>query len=59
MFFDRYKVDDLIDTEKLMMESWESETYIEYRESVHPLIINLEDTSEEENDSHDWPVPLE
>jgi hypothetical protein len=59
MVFDRYKVDDLIGTEKLMMESWESETYIECREPVHPLIINLEDTSEEENDSRDWPVPLE
>jgi hypothetical protein len=47
-------------TEKLMMESWESETSIENRELVHPfIIINLEDTSEEENDSDDWPVPLE
>jgi hypothetical protein len=46
-------------TEKLMMESWESETSIESREPVHPLIINLEDTSEEENGSDDWPVPLE
>jgi hypothetical protein len=46
-------------TEKQMMESWESETSIENREPVHPLIINLDDTSEEENDSDDWPVPLE
>jgi hypothetical protein len=47
-------------TEKLMMESWELETSIENREPVHPLIIiNLEDTSEEENDPDDWPVPLE
>jgi hypothetical protein len=46
-------------TERLMKESWESETSIENREPVHPLIINLEDTSEEENDSDDWPVPLE
>jgi hypothetical protein len=45
--------------EKLMMESWESETSIENRETVHPRIVNLEDTSEEENDSDDWPVPLE
>jgi hypothetical protein len=45
-------------TEKLM-ESWEPETSIENREPVHPLIINLENTSEEENYSDDSPVPLE
>jgi hypothetical protein len=30
---------------------------VENREPVHPLIINLEETSEEENDSDVWSVP--
>jgi hypothetical protein len=46
-------------TEKLMEESWEAETFIENREPVDPLIISLEETSEEDNYSDDWPVPLE
>jgi hypothetical protein len=29
-----------------------------YRKLVHPLIISLEETSREENDSYGWPVPL-
>jgi hypothetical protein len=46
-------------TEKLIEESWEAETSIENRELVDPLIISPEETSEEENDSNDWQVPLE
>jgi hypothetical protein len=42
-----------------MKESWEAETSIENREPVDPLITSLEETSEEENDSDDWPAPLE
>jgi hypothetical protein len=46
-------------TETLMRESWETETSKENREPVDPLIISLEQISCEENDSNDWPVPLE
>jgi hypothetical protein len=46
-------------TEKLIEESWEAETSIENRELVDPLIISLEEISEEENYSDDWPAPPE
>jgi hypothetical protein len=39
-------------------ESWEAETSIENREVVDPLVISREVTSEGENDSDDWRVPL-
>jgi hypothetical protein len=32
---------------------------MENRETVDPLIISLKETSEEENDSDDWPISLE
>jgi hypothetical protein len=32
-----------------MKDSWAAETSVENRESVDPLIISLEETSEEEN----------
>jgi hypothetical protein len=41
-----------------MKESWGRETSIENREVVAPVVISLEETSEEENDSDDWQVPL-
>jgi hypothetical protein len=44
---------------KLMNDSWETETSIANRKPAHPLIINLGEISEEENCSDDWPVPLE
>jgi hypothetical protein len=37
----------------------EAEMSVQSREAVDPLIINLEDASEEESDSDDWPVALE
>jgi hypothetical protein len=43
--------------ERLMLDSWETETSVEDREIVNPLIISLEETSEGELDSQ--PVPLE
>jgi hypothetical protein len=45
--------------EKLMMEIWEAKISIENRAVMDPLIINLKETSEEENDLNDWPVSLE
>jgi hypothetical protein len=44
-----------------MMESWKAKkkTLIENREAVNPLLSSLEETSEGESDSDDWPVPLE
>jgi hypothetical protein len=41
--------------ERLMKESWETETSIEYREVVNPLLISLEETLEGESDSVQWP----
>jgi hypothetical protein len=45
--------------ERLMKERQEAETCIENREDVDPLIITLEETSEEESYSDDWPLTLE
>jgi hypothetical protein len=36
----------------------EAETPIESREAMDPVVISLEETSEEENDSVAWGVPL-
>jgi hypothetical protein len=38
------------------MESWELEKSVESKEMVNSPVIILEDTSEGENDSDDWPV---
>jgi hypothetical protein len=43
--------------ERLMKESWEAEMYI-LPKAVNPLVISLEETSEGESDSDDWPVPF-
>jgi hypothetical protein len=40
-------------------ESWEGENSIQNQEATIPHIINNEKTSEGENYSYDWPVPLE
>jgi hypothetical protein len=37
-----------------MKQSWETVTYVENRDPMHPLIIRLEETSEEDEDSDGW-----
>jgi hypothetical protein len=46
-------------TQNLMKKSWETGTCIENTDPVHPLIISIKETTEEDNDSDDWPVRLE
>ncbi|PNF15243.1 hypothetical protein B7P43_G00986 [Cryptotermes secundus] len=41
-----------------MKERWETETSTENKESVCPLDISLEETSEEESNLDEWQVPL-
>jgi hypothetical protein len=45
-------------TKRLMKESWEAETSTENGEALNPLLISLEETSEGENYSADWPAKL-
>jgi hypothetical protein len=42
----------------LHAESWEAESSTENKETVDPLIVSLEETSEGENRLDDWRVPL-
>jgi hypothetical protein len=42
-----------------MKQTWETETSIENMEPVHPIAISFEESSEEGNDSDDWPFPVE
>ncbi|PNF43943.1 hypothetical protein B7P43_G02782 [Cryptotermes secundus] len=44
---------------EMLMEQWAAETVIENMVAADPLHISFEETSEGENDSDDWPVPLE
>jgi hypothetical protein len=45
--------------ERLMKGSWAVETSVENREAVEPVVIRLDETSERESGSDDWPFPLE
>jgi hypothetical protein len=48
----------MCEMQRLIKNSWEAETSIENREAVDLLVIRLEETSEGENNSDDWQVPL-
>jgi hypothetical protein len=41
-----------------MKESLEADSLVGNREAVDPHVISLEETSEGETDSDDWPAPL-
>jgi hypothetical protein len=41
-----------------MKEGLEADSLIGNREAMDPLVISLEEASEGETDSDDWPVPL-
>jgi hypothetical protein len=41
-----------------MKRSWEADTSIENMEAVNSRLINLDDTSEGDCDSDEWPVHL-
>jgi hypothetical protein len=42
-----------------MNEKWEADAAVQNREALDPLVFRFEDSSEGENDSDDWPAPLE
>jgi hypothetical protein len=42
-----------------MNEKWEAEAAVQNGEAVDSLVIRFEESSEGDNDSGDWPAPLE